>query len=82
MERKIQKWGNSLAVRIPIEIARESRIAEGASVDVAVDDGKIVITPAPKLSPGHSLDRLVRGISPENRHGEVDFGGAAGFEAW
>ena len=82
MERKIQKWGNSLAVRIPIEIARESRIAEGASVDVAVDDGKIVITPAPKRRPGHSLDRLVRGISSENRHDEIDFGGPTGFEAW
>lgn len=44
---QIKSWGNSLAVRIPSEVARQAHISEGTSVNFHVsDDGNIVLRPA------------------------------------
>jgi antitoxin MazE len=79
-DTQIAKWGNSLAVRIPQAIVREARLAEGdrLSIDLA-GDGSVV------LRPGHrkySLDELVAGIKPGNRHRETDWGTQQGKERW
>jgi antitoxin MazE len=79
-DTQIAKWGNSLAVRIPRAIVREARLAEGdrLSIDLA-GDGSVV------LRPGHrkySLDELVAGIKPGNRHRETDWGTQQGKERW
>lgn len=44
MTTKIQKWGNSLAVRIPKEILRELGWREGTEVSFTVEDGNLVIS--------------------------------------
>lgn len=41
----IQKWGNSLAVRIPAAIARSAHFHLGTSVVLAVQEDSIVVTP-------------------------------------
>lgn len=41
----IQKWGNSLAVRIPASVARAAHFAEGQEVEVSVDDGSVTVRP-------------------------------------
>lgn len=76
---QISKWGNSLGVRLPKAVAREVRLDEGDTVEVSVDNGAIVIRPG---RPRYSLDELVRGITPKNRHDESDWGGRLGDEAW
>jgi antitoxin MazE len=80
METSVQKWGNSLGVRIPRPLADQAQIEEGSVVEIEEKDGVITIrSVAPQE---YALDELVSGITEENRHGEVDTGGSTGNEAW
>ena len=80
MITKVQKWGNSLAVRIPGSVAKDTHLGCGNSVDIAVHDGQIVI--APVHGRRFKLDDLLKGVTAQNRHTEVDAGGPVGQEAW
>jgi len=80
MRTRVQKWGNSLALRIPKSFADEARLADDTPVDLSLVDGKVVIVPVSEPSP--TLEELVAGITEENRHAEVDTGPAIGNEAW
>jgi antitoxin MazE len=79
MQTRIQKWGNSLAVRIPKAFVKEARIAYGTAVDLSIADGKIVIDP--RVEPAYKLDDLLKGVTKGNLHTEVDTGGPVGREA-
>ncbi len=79
MTVKIQKWGNSLAIRIPSMVAKEAHMREGTSLDVLSDVGSILLRKKTRL-PKYSLKELVDKITPENRHGEIDFGSPVGKE--
>lgn len=80
MTTRIQKWGNSLALRIPMAFAREIGLAQGATVDLSLRQGKVIIEPVEQ--PPLSLEQLLDGVTEENLHGEVDTGPAVGKEAW
>ena len=80
MQTTIQKWGNSLAVRIPKAFVKEANVACGTAVDLSVDDGKIVIDPHPKSA--YRLEDLLKGVTKRNIHAEVETGDAVGQEAW
>ena len=80
MRSRVQKWGNSLALRIPVAFARETGIDAGTEVDLTLDDGRLVITPTPVGA--YSLDDLLGGVTDENRHDSVDTGAEQGREAW
>lgn len=80
MRAQIQKWGNSLALRIPMAFATEAGLVEDASVDISLVDGKLVIAPVEELP--YALDDLLAGITDENIHGAVDFGPPVGDEEW
>jgi antitoxin MazE len=72
MKTKIQKWGNSLAVRIPSAFARETRLDCGASVQLSVEKGAIVITPQGENE--YDLEQLLKGVKKTNIHDEIDSG--------
>lgn len=78
MNARIQKWGNSLAIRIPKALADETRLTAGADVDLSLVEGKLVISARKR----YALAELVDGITEANRHAEVDTGEAVGREAW
>ncbi|GJD20487.1 transcriptional regulator/antitoxin, MazE [Rivularia sp. IAM M-261] len=80
MAQIIAKWGNSLAVRIPQNLAKEVNITEGSEVEFSVVDGSLVIKP--KKRKRYSLSELVDGITPENQHELIDSGIAVGNEVW
>ena len=80
MRARIQKWGNSLALRIPRPFAEDAKLCEDTEVDVTVRNGKLVVVPVPE--PQFTLEELVERITPENRHDEVGTGGAVGNEVW
>ncbi|MEA1927107.1 MAG: AbrB/MazE/SpoVT family DNA-binding domain-containing protein [Candidatus Auribacterota bacterium] len=80
METTIQKWGNSLALRIPKILALDAHIKEGSRVEIVAADEKIMIEPIRK--PVLDLKTLVSRITSENIHSEVDTGGRMGREAW
>jgi antitoxin MazE len=80
MKARIQKWGNSLALRIPKSFATEAHLAEESVVDVTVVKGKLVV--ASVATPKITLEKLLAGINEKNLHGEVSTGPAVGAEEW
>ena len=79
MQTRVQKWGNSLAVRIPKSFAVQSQLAQDSLVEMSLEDGKIVLLAVP---PELTLEQLLEGVTEENRHDEIDTGSAVGREAW
>lgn len=79
MQTTIQKWGNSLAIRIPKAFVKEAHVACGTTVNLSVDDGRIVIDPHPE--PAYRLADLLKGVTKRNRHAEVETGSPVGQEA-
>jgi len=77
---RVQKWGNSLAVRIPKPYAAELGLAEDSAVELRVSDGALVIAPAARRS--YRLADLVAGIRRSNLHGKMPTGTPSGKEAW
>lgn len=80
MQARVQRWGNSLGVRIPRSFAREVGVAAGTTVDLSIEDGKLVIVPLPTRS--LRLEDLLRDVTPQNVHREVATGPPRGNEAW
>lgn len=80
MKTRIQKWGNSLALRIPKSFAHEAGLEQNTPVEVSLEDGKLVIvaTPQSRLT----LGRLLAQVTKDNRHAEFDTGHATGNEVW
>jgi antitoxin MazE len=79
METVIKKWGNSLAVRLNSAEMKVARFGLEQRVTITATKGRIVIEPADKIE--FKLEDLVAGITPENSHQAVDFGGPLGREA-
>jgi antitoxin MazE len=79
MRTLVSKWGNSLGVRIPKAAADAAGLSAGASVEVKVARGSVVIALARHE---YSLEELTAAITRQNRHGEADWGSPAGNESW
>jgi antitoxin MazE len=80
MLTKVQKWGNSLALRIPKTFALDAQIENDSVVEVLFVDGQIVIKP---ITPRKwTLDELLAGINTDNIHQETNSGIPVGQEAW
>jgi len=80
MVTKIQKWGNSLGVRIPKTVAHGVRVKDGTAVRLEVEDGRLIVEPVNVKI--WRLRDLVTGVTAKNRHGEADTGRAVGREVW
>ena len=81
MSTKVQKWGNSLAVRIPDDVVEEAGFTPGKEVTVKNVRNTVVITPThAKKRP--TLAELVARITPESLHEEIDWGKPVGKEIW
>ena len=80
METRVQRWGNSLAVRIPKPLADEVGLKDNSPVKLSLRDKKLVI--APVVKPAMSLEQLLAQVTQDNLHREVDTGPALGGEAW
>lgn len=80
MVTKLQKWGNSLGVRLPKRLAEDLNIESGSEVDIKVVKGRLVLTPI--LPKRLDLDDLLSKVSRSNMHHEVDFGPRRGREVW
>lgn len=82
MNTTIQKWGNSLAVRLPKEVVQERALYEGSEVTISSDDGRIVITPVSQKKGHVNLAKLLRGITSSNVHKEISWNETRGKEVW
>jgi antitoxin MazE len=80
MKTRVQKWGNSLALRIPKSFAAEAGLHADAAVELSLVGDTLVVQPI-KPRPV-TLDQLLQGITDENLPGEWDTGPAVGKEVW
>ena len=80
MKMRVQKWGNSLALRIPKSFAAESRIEQGTLVDVSVAKGKLIVVAVADKE--YKLEELLSGVTKRNIHAEIDTGPSVGKESW
>lgn len=80
MTVKIQKWGNSLGVRVPKNLADLLKIQAGSEVILVPEDRGLLLKPIRQRRV--SLRALVDQITPQNRHGEIDWGEPVGREVW
>jgi antitoxin MazE len=78
MRTSIQKWGNSLAVRIPRAFAADLGIDKDAAVDLTVEGGALVLRPSPVGR--YDLESLLAEVTDENVHPVVDWGALVGRE--
>ncbi|SNR69030.1 AbrB/MazE/SpoVT family DNA-binding domain-containing protein [Desulfurobacterium atlanticum] len=78
MLTKVQKWGNSLAVRIPSAFAKEIGLCPDTEVELKLEDNKLVIIPNKR----RQLEELLKQVTPENLHSEIDWGEKSGEEEW
>ena len=73
----LQRWGNSLGVRIPRPLLDQLGLREGAQVDIRIEGERLVIARAPRRP---TLDELLAGMTRENRPEELDWGPPIGKE--
>lgn len=78
MQARVQKWGNSLAVRIPKPVAEEAHLQAGDVLEIAVGVNGTVQLNRVRETP--TLAQMVARITPENRYAEVSFGPEVGLE--
>jgi antitoxin MazE len=79
MVTRVQKWGNSLALRIPQSFAVQVKVATGTAVDIAVEKGQLVVRPVPQR---YRLRDLLKAVDARNLHEEVQTGPPVGREVW
>jgi antitoxin MazE len=80
MQTKIQRWGNSLAVRIPKVFAEGAGLSAGTQVQLKMREDGFLVRPTRALRP--RLRDLLRGVKRSNRHAEVKTGKRVGREIW
>jgi antitoxin MazE len=80
MKTRIQKWGNSLAVRIPKSLAVGVGLRENAAVELSLVEGALVVQPV-ALEP-LTLEQLLEGVTDDNLPTEWNTGPAVGREVW
>lgn len=74
----LKKWGNSIALRIPKDIATTLDVDNNSLMELDIHDG--VLTLRPKKE--NVLEALVSQINSENLHREIDTGESVGNEEW
>jgi antitoxin MazE len=80
METRVQRWGNSLALRIPKLLADEAGLKDNSSVQLTLRDKQLIVVPVAKAP--FNLDALLAQVTDKNVRGEVDTGLAVGGEVW
>lgn len=77
MQTHIQKWGNSLGLRIPRKLAKQLNLHPGSSVTMVIENGRIIIQ-----TPKYDLDTLLSEITPHNQHHQILDDQSQGNEEW
>ncbi len=78
MKTTAQKWGNSLAIRVPKSVAAQVGLKAQDDLEIEVQDGNVVLKP--HLRRVYCLDDLIKRITPKNQHREIDTGSPIGRE--
>ncbi len=77
MKTMVQKWGNSLGIRIPSVYVKEFNLKGGSSVEIVKNNESIVIIPK-----RNTLEELLSKVHDENIQEYIDTGASVGKEEW
>ena len=80
MKTKITRWGNSLALRLPKHLTTSYRISEGSVVEIVEEAQGLLVKPISKKD--FKLNDLLKGITKNNLHEEIESAGPQGKEIW
>lgn len=80
MKGRVQKWGNSLALRIPKSLADEIGLGQNSYVQLMIKEGALVVTP--EREPKWRLEELLEKVTEDNIHREWETGSVEGDEIW
>lgn len=80
MLTKVQKWGNSMAIRIPKAFAEELGMQHDSEVELFLVHGKLIVKPVRPVK--HSLEELLAKVKDETIHGETSTDESVGREVW
>jgi antitoxin MazE len=80
MRLRVERWGDSWAVRIPESLAISAGIREDTEVEFSAVEGQATISPVTRRQP--TLEELLERVTPEDRHSEFETGPAVGAETW
>ncbi len=78
VETTLQKWGNSLGLRMPSVIVKSINLKQGSELEIRLKDGAIILIP----KKNKQLSELLSQINPYNIHSEKSFGKSVGREVW
>ena len=79
MKSRVRKWGNSLAIRIPLILAEQSQLKKGAAVKIRVEDKKIIIQ---LIKKNMKLPELLAKINESNLSEKIEVMEFAGKEEY
>ena len=83
MRSEVKKWGNSLAVRLPRDLARTLHLSEGSALELEVVGDTLVLRASlPQRRHRLTYEELLEGLTPQTAHAEVDWGQPQGREEW
>ncbi len=77
---KVQKWGNSFALRIPKSFITELNLKQNSLVNLSLQDGKLIIEPTSEEK--YELNDLLSQVNENNIHQEYTYGKSVGKEIW
>jgi len=77
MQVSVARWGNSLGLRIPKDLAAQAGLQAGSRVDITTEGGRIVVAPARRR---YVLAELLEGMTPQAMRDAFDWGPDMGRE--
>lgn len=77
MNSHVHKWGNSLGIRIPMQLAKKLHLHPGSAVTIEIENGRLVVQ-----TPQYDLDAMLDAITPKNRHHLILEDEQTGLEEW
>jgi len=81
MTAKISKWGNSQGLRVPKDIMENLHLSIGDTVNISVENNKVIIEPIKNNRPKYDLNKLVEKIPFDYKTNE-EFDNTLGNEEW
>ena len=76
----LQKWGNGTGVRIPKKVVQAAKLHINQPLSVVLQDDSIVLTPVKDSE--LTLESMLRGVTPDQVSGELDWGEDVGAERY
>jgi antitoxin MazE len=77
--QKVALWGNSLGVRLPQSIVQQIGLRAGTTISISTEGDKIILSPT---KPKYTLKELLKDVTPDQQHDEMDWGEPQGDEFW